>query len=517
MSKNPLAIALAFFLSCLSEVYAGFPINPDEHQETLTFAREFNAVGRIDFIEKSEPVSTASAVLIDASALGLPSVFENRIIASVGHVFSKLFKTFQRGMPREKDTEEAHGILRKYRFCVDMQTDHTQPVVEKAFEIQNVFFCDLYTPHNKKTYHDHQMSFAILKEPVIGVQPLRFWEYSIEKLVGANLYSVGYGVTSFWNSKKFFCDRVKRGGGLTITSADVQGHKLDYSLKTPVFQSSHDNNAQTETYLRTGYDSITLTINGERRALELLSLSKDLNSPELKKLLERYSLNDLRCQFEQEINRIPTDSYTRTVSYSEWHGITFDTPIRLTRAPRYPFIPIHGDSGSPALLKTAQGWFIAGLNVLAARNVLHREPEMSFKDKVIDYLSSNPTFRKLLPKKLIDQVAANDIESGMSSKLYPITTIKDGPQLMQALGVKEYSRFMDRKDGSFFERRWSRIKHNFFMNIGFFKYPPLGTTMISALPYAQSFARKLIAPVKGFDPHNLGAAFYSYALHTDGP
>ncbi|MGN6670608.1 MAG: hypothetical protein ACTHJ4_03645 [Candidatus Nucleicultricaceae bacterium] len=512
--KNFLYISL-FAIFTSTALHAGFPLDPDEHQETIQKGREFRAVGRIEYASMSENGSTvssrASGTLIDSADLGLPAEFNNRVILTTGHTFKRLLGSFKRGMPKQCDNEEARKQMNAYRFYIDVESDQDKPPVEQFFEIQNVFFSDVYRPHNKTGNQMNDIAFAILKEPIPNIPPIKIMNTTADSVVGLNVQRVGYGVSGFLNSNTFFSDSVKRSGGMTVTSADPAGDILYYDLRSDILGNGEDERprAKSFTYLTPGCDSITLTIDGQKRALAIDSLNSSIDSPELKLLLGHMSVWRLKFELSRLVATISLRSHNRMLLLDEIAGVKLDKPIRISRGVQNPSFHFSGDSGGPALAYTNAGWAIVG--VTARENggfrTIDRTP---FKEKLKDYISNNPYLSRMVPKSWLEPVSASDVDQSADEN-HPVMRIANGPKLIQELGVEGYVSWLDKKDGHFFKRRWSRFKHSVTLNTNTYYYPSTTSVLMFPWFFAKAFAHKMLNAEKGFNPSDLNAPIYSFS------
>ncbi|MBX9697744.1 MAG: trypsin-like serine protease [Alphaproteobacteria bacterium] len=491
---------VSFFALCTSTTLnAGFPLNPDNHEEMLQKGREFRAVGRIEYAPPHEGRSVAlsygSGTLIDSTDLGLPPQFHNRVVLTAAHVFGELLGSFKRGMPKQCNTNEARTHMNAYRFCVDVESDQTKPPVEQFFEIQNVFFSREYRPHNKQNKYAYDIAFAILKDPISDVSPLRIMKTKANESVGLNVQRVGYGVSGFLNSDAFFSDLVKRAGGMTITSACPSGTMLHYSLKfDPDGSSLHS--------LRPGHDSVTVTVDGEKRALEIDALSESTDSPELKQLLSHMTLEQLKSKLSEHAQEACLNAPNRTMILDEIAGVKLNHPLRISGGVSCPSFSCAGDSGGPALAYSDTGWGIVGITAHGSFKIEQR----SFKEKLKEYVSHTPLSR-LVPKRWLEPSPKPDVMTLISNA----KRIGNGPALMQQLGVNGYAHWLHQKDGNFLERLWSRFRHKRALDGNTYPYKKIGNTLISSHIFAEAFAQKIVNPEKGFDPSSLNAPIYSFS------
>lgn len=488
-----------FALYTSTTLHAGFPLNPDDHREMLQKGREFSAVGRIEYAPLHEGHSVAlsygSGTLIDSADLGLPPQFNNRVVLTAAHVFGKLLGSFKRGMPKQCNTSEARTHMDAYRFCVDVESDQTKPPVEHFFEIQHVFFSKEYRPHNKRDKYANDIAFAILKEPIPEVSPLRIMKTSADKSVGLNVQRVGYGVSGFLNSDAFFSDLVKRAGGMTITSACPSGTMLRYSL------NSDPECSQSPTSLRPGHDSVTITVGGEKRALAIDALSESIDSPELKQLLSHMPLEHLKSKLSEHAQEASLNAPNRTMILDEFAGVKLNHPLRISGGVSCPSFSCAGDSGGPALAYSDTGWGIVGITTHGSFKIEHR----SFKEYLKEYVSRTP-LRRIIPKRWLEPSPKPDVMTLISNA----KPIGNGPTLIQHLGVNGYAHWFEQKDGHFLKRLWSRFRHKRALDGNTYPYKKIGDTLISSHFFAEAFVQKIVNPEKGFDPSSLKAPIYSF-------
>lgn len=495
---------LSLFSLCTSTIlHAGFPLNPDDHKEMLQKGREFRAVGRIEYAPlhegRSVALSYGSGTLIDSADLGLPPEFNNRVVLSVAHVFEELLGSFKRGMPKQCNTDDARKRMSAYRFCVDVESDQTKPPVEKFFEIQSVFFSGEYRPHNKQGDFTQDVAFAILKEPILDMIPLKIMKTTADETVGLNVQRVGYGVSGFLNSNTFFSDYVKRAGGITITSTRLSGSVLHYGLQFDPegFQSPH--------YLRPGYDSITITVNGQKKALEIEALNESINSPELKQLLSHMNVVQLKSELSELAQGVCLNAPNRTMLLDEIAGVKLDTPVRVSGGVTCPSFSCAGDSGGPALAYSDAGWEIVGITARCSFKIVQR----SFKERLKEYIFRNSYLSRMLPKRWLESISMSDTKLTQSRD--HATYLANAPALIQRLGVDWYADWFDKKDGNFFERLWTRFQHKRALSGNTYNYQRIGDTMIYSNNFAAAFVHKILNPEKGFDPSSLSAPIYSFS------
>lgn len=492
---------LALYTS--TTLHAGFPLNPDDHREMLQKGREFRAVGRIEHApphrQSSVALSHGSGTLIDSAHLGLPPEFNNRVILTVAHVFEELLGSFKRGMPKQYNTNEARTHMNAYRFCVDVESDQTKPPMEQFFEIQSVFFSSDYRPHNKQGDFTHDIAFAILKEPISHMIPLRLMKTTADETVGLNVQRVGYGVSGFLNSNTFFLDSVKRAGGMTITSACPSGTILHYGLKfdPEQFQFPH--------YLRPGHDSITLTVGGEKKALEIDALSESIDSPELKFLLTHMNVVQLKSALSKIVQNTCLDAPNRTVLLDEIAGVKLTHPVRISGGVSCPSFSCAGDSGGPALAYSHAGWTIVGVTARCSFKIDQR----SFKERLKEYVAHIPYLNRLLPKRWLEPSLQFNTMKSIETRDHA-KRLGNGPHLIQKLGVDGYAHWFDKKDGTFLGRLWSRFKYKRALSGNTYPYQKIGNTLISPNIFAEAFAHKILNPEKGFDPSLMSAPIYSF-------
>lgn len=515
--KNFLYISL-FAISTSTTLHAGFPLNPDEHQETIQRGREFRAVGRIEcapvtlFEDGSTVVRRGSGTLIDSADLGLPQEFNNRVVLTVGHLFKSLLESFNSGMPQPRDNEKARKHISACRFYVDVESDQAKPPVEKFFEFQSVFICDSYRPHNEAEAPVDDIAFVILKDPIPDIAPIKIMNTTADVVVGLNVQRVGYGISGFINSNTFFSDSVKRAGGATITSAKSTGSILYYDLRSDLAGKNEDKRPKFKsfTYLKPGGDSITLTVDGQKRAMEIDSLNSSIDSPELQLLLKNMGVLRLKYELSELLKGISRSSLNRTQLVDEICGVKLDKPIRISRGVQHPSYSCSGDSGGPALVYSNAGWAIVGISTREKESfkVIDRTP---FKEKLKDYISNNPYLKKMVPQSWLERVS--DESSDAAEENYPIERIGEGRELIQKLGVEGYVRWLDKKDGGFFKRRWSRFKHNLVLNMGLFFYPNSTSTLTFPRYYAEGFLNRVLNLERGFNESTLCSPLYSFSCH----
>ncbi|MGN6670568.1 MAG: hypothetical protein ACTHJ4_03435, partial [Candidatus Nucleicultricaceae bacterium] len=333
-----------------------------------------------------------------------------------------------------------------------------------------------------------------LKEPIPDIPPIKIMKTTADETIGLNLLRVGYGDSGFLNSGKFFSDSVKRAGGMTITSACPSGTLLHYDLQLDPegFQSPH--------YLRPGYDSIKLTVSGEKRALEIDALNESVDSPELKLLLKHMSIGQLKSEISEIAQGVCLNAPNKTMFLNEIAGVKLGNPIRISGGVSCPSFSCSGDSGGPALAYSSTGWEIVGITAHGCFKIDQR----SFKEKLKDYLSHNSYLSRMVPKSWLEPVSKPDI----MKLIERAKRLGNGPELIQKLGVEGYADWFDKKDGNFFERLWSRFNHKKALSANAYR---LEDTLTSSNIFAQAFAHKILNPEKGFDPSALSAPIYSFS------
>lgn len=519
MSYKKIIYSLLISTLTTTILNAGIPLDPDAQEEAIRSGREFRAVGRIEYapIRDNTPkvLSEGSGTLIDSTELGLPPEFKNRVVLTAGHVFTALTATFKRGMPKQYNSEESRQVMNAFRFCIDTEEDQTKPPVENFFEIQSVFFSNRYRPNNKAENHVDDIAFAILKTPLVGIEPMKIVKMTADDVIGLNVQRVGYGMSGFLNSNTFFFDSVKRAGGTTITSSDPTGTILYNDMRTDTIGTNLDTRpkAKSSTYLRPGYDSITLTVDGQKRALEINAINDSIDSPELQMLLEKMSVIRLKFELSKLIETISPRSKNRSILVNKIAGVQLSKEIRISRGVHCPSYCFSGDSGGPAVAHTNAGWAIVGITVreTGTFRVVDRTP---FKEKLKNYASNNPCLQKIVPKSWLKPVAAPSFATEEKEEKYPAKLIPNGPDLIQRLGVDGYVSKIDTLDGHFFKRRWSRLKHGAALSTNTYFYPNTTSTIAFPRAYAEAFANSFRNSESSSNPENLVAPIYSFAFNN---
>lgn len=502
--KKSFQLFLLFnFLAC--PLYAGFPLNPDDQREMIKNARQFRAVGRIEYTsmcsERLVVLNHGTGTLVDAVELGLPSQFCNRVILTAAHVFRDLLSSFKKGMPKKCNTNQAHEHMRAYRFCVDREEDPNKPPREEFFELQSAFFCREYHPHNKNSDYTRDIAFAILKKPIPCGAPLKIMPIQSDEVVGLNVQRVGYGASGFLNSETFFLDSVKRAGGMTISSVCPFGRVFHYGF------SPDPKIASKESGLRPGRPSITLFVENKKQVIEIEALNEAIENPELKFLLSFMSLVDLKSKLLELVESHCIKSPNRTLLIDQIGHIHLTHPIRVTGgAPCASFSDV-GDSGGPALFYSDSEWKIMAVSTRSTFKI----ESYSFKDKLKNYVLNNSYVQKFLPRTWLEYLSRSK-ETVLKEPRASVKQMSYGPSLIQKLGVQGYSDWLDGKDGNFFQRLWSRFWFKRYLsNQSCFHYT-IGNTLLPAQIFADAFVRKMMSPEKGFDPNALDAPIYSFPL-----
>jgi hypothetical protein len=483
LSKKNIITAL-FLLTYSITLHAGFPINPDSQEESLRFGREFNAVGRIDF----EGRGAGSGVLIDVESIGLPSTFQNRVIATVSHVFRRFidafgYKRFPVKHHSLESIEAASSTLKKYTFKINLESDTTKPENYHSFDIQQVYLCDNYHPYNKKTKLLDQVAFAILKESVKNVIPIRLMETGAADYMGKNVYQVGYGVSGFMNTRQFFYDGVKRAGGLTINSVNPAASIMEYELK-------FDSNGQApQAALSPGGDSITFEMDAVEKTMEISRLDSSINSPVFQQLLKHYNIIHIYRQIEAELRKLERDPYNRSALYHTWHGVKLVSPLRLTKAPKNPTIIQAGDSGGATLYHDGHKWGLAGLIVASNVSIRMDEEPTSCYEYFLKILYSRKFLHRLLPERITPE---QPVMQESDIRLKPSILTRDGQEKLKQVGIRSYACDLDQlDDSSFFNRTVSRLKFKIQRALGLYQYPGLAVTIVTPYSYALKFSHAL--------------------------
>lgn len=481
--KNILGVL--FLLTYSATLDAGFPINPDGQEESMNFGKQFNAVGRIDL----EGRGTGSAVLIDVRSIGLPSILQNRVIATVSHVFPAVIEAFGHdSFPKKllspENTKAVSEKLKDYSFRVNLENDSTKPNNYRSFDIQQVFMCDMYRPHDKTVKLLDQVAFAILKEAVENVTPVPLMEAKVGEYLGKNVYQVGYGASGFMNSRKFFYDGVKRAGGITITAVHPTSSFIEYEMKFD------DYGQAPQAALSPDGDSITLKLDNVEQTMEIGRLDSSLNSPVFQQLLKHFNIIHIYRQIQAEMGMLDRDPYNRSKLYHYWHGVKLVSPIRLTKAPRNPIIAQSGDSGAASLYHDGHQWGLAGLVLASNPGIRYTEEPLSWRQYLLKVLYSRRFLHRFLPD--IKNTELSPLQEPEAGRLTRYTTMNDGQEKLEQMGIRAYARHLNQwDDSSYFSRTFSRLKHKVKRALGLYQYPSLAVTIVTPYSYALSFANTL--------------------------